>query len=53
MGDLNARTITFCDFVIDDTSRHIPVLSSVLCDENYVCRNSQDFSVSSCTYGKQ
>ena len=50
MGDLNARTSTLHDFVIDDTYRHIPVLYSVLCDENYVCRDSQDFSMSSCAY---
>ena len=53
MGDLNARTSTFRDSVIDDTSRHIPILNSVLCDKNYVCRNSQYSSMPRCTYGKQ
>ena len=30
MGDLNAKTSMFHNFVIDDTSRDIPVLNSVL-----------------------
>ena len=52
MGDFNARTSTFPD-CITDSARNVPILDSVMCDESYVCRKSQDSTMTNCSYGKR
>jgi exonuclease III len=53
LGDVNARSSTSQDFVLNNDAKHIPVPSGVTLDGNCACRKSQDYKMIKCAYGKQ